>query len=344
MDLVGPFPTQSQSGYLYFLTIINQFSGYQCVKFLKHKSDTFPRFKEFKTESEKEKGRVLRMLVSDGGGEFLNDDFKTFCASEGIIHHVSPAYSPQNNGMAERANQTILVKAQCLLVQSKLPKTFWAEAVNTATHLSNLTPSATRKMNIPYKIWKGSKANLDVLQPFGCLTYLLIPKEQRTFKLFPTAEKGLFLGYENNFSSYRVYKLEDRKVVRVCNITFDEFNFPGLKDQEDADISDVFDTPPQTIVVFSNTIQNQESENAGIPTGSDSLSPSPTISKAPRDISSEISTNNILNVNQRGNQFLVYLTKNAECDTPSSYIQAINSKHSYFWKKSTTCTNTTYGS
>jgi hypothetical protein len=333
MDLVGPFQTQSRSGFLYFLTIVDQFSGYRSVKFLKHKSDTFSQFKQFKTESEKQTGRALRMLVSDGGGEFLNDDFKTFCASEGIIHHVSPAYSPQNNGMAERANQTILVKARCLLVQSKLPKTFWAEAVNTATHLSNLTPSATRKMTIPYEVWTGRKANLDVLRPFGCLTYSLIPKERRTFKLFPTAEKGLFLGYENDFSSYRIYKLDERKVVRVRNITFDEAKFPGLKDQEDADISDVFNTPPQSIAVPMNSIQNLESEDAEIPSASDSPAPSPSTAKAPKDISSEISTDNILNVDRRGNQVLVYLSENVECDTPTSYIQAINSEHSSFWKK-----------
>jgi hypothetical protein len=219
LDLVGPFPTQSQSGFIYFLTLIDQYSGYRTVKFLQNKSDTFARFKEFKVESEKQTGRVLHMLVSDGGGEFINNEFKMYCASEGIIQHVSPAYSPQNNGMAEHANQTILVKAQCLLVQSKLPKTFWAEAVNTATQLSNLTPSATRKMKIPYETWTGRKPNLDVLRPFGCLTYVLIPQELRTFKLFSTADKGLFLGYENDFSSYRVYKLNERKVVRVRNIS-----------------------------------------------------------------------------------------------------------------------------
>jgi hypothetical protein len=111
MDLVGPFPTQSRSGYLYFLTLIDQFSGYRSVKFVRSKSNAFGRFKDFKAESEKQTGRVLRMLVSDGGGEFINEDFRSFCASEGIVHHVSPAYAPQNNGMAEQANQTILVKA-----------------------------------------------------------------------------------------------------------------------------------------------------------------------------------------------------------------------------------------
>jgi hypothetical protein len=82
-----------------------------------------------------------------------------------------------------------------------------------------------------------------------------------------------------------------------------------------------------------SSIWNPEGKDAEIPSASDSTPPSPSTAKAPKDISSKISTNNILNVDQRGNQVHVYLTKNVECDTPSSYIQAINSEHSSFWKK-----------
>ncbi|KNZ58954.1 uncharacterized protein VP01_1827g4 [Puccinia sorghi] len=109
--------------------------------------------------------------------------------------------------------------------------------------LSNLTPLKTRKMKIPYQIWTGQSVNLDVLRPFGCLTYLLIPKEHRVFKLNPTAEKGIMLGYENEFSSYWILKLEDKKIIRVRNVKFEEFTFPGLKEGNSEDggrASDVF--------------------------------------------------------------------------------------------------------
>jgi hypothetical protein len=336
IDLVGPLSTQSRSGYSYFLTIIDQHSGFCTVKFLRNKSNTFARFKEFKAKAERQTGSLLCMLVSNGGGEFLNDNFKDLCASEGIIHHVLPAYSPPNNGMAEQANQTILVKARCLLAQLKLPKSFWEEAVNTATQLSNLTPSVTRKMSIPYEIWTGRKVNLDVLRPFGCLIYCLIPKKRRTFKLLPTGEKGLFLGYENDFSSYRVYKLNERKFVRVRNITFDESSFPGLKEHTDEDTTDVFDFPSQTAPTSpEDPATNQFLLSNNTPISAESPNPDVSIlaTKAPKDISSEISTDNILNVDQRGNQVLVYLTENVKCDTPISYIQAINSENSTFWKK-----------
>lgn len=127
VDLVGPFPVQSNSGCSYFLSITDQFSGQKVVKFLRNKHNAFKQFHEFKKEAEKQTSHHLRIIVSDSGGEFINSNFKNICASEGIKHHVSPPYTPQNNGLAKRSNQTILVKARCLHAQAKLPKSFWAE-------------------------------------------------------------------------------------------------------------------------------------------------------------------------------------------------------------------------
>ncbi|KNZ60301.1 uncharacterized protein VP01_1576g3 [Puccinia sorghi] len=89
-------------------------------------------------------------------------------------------------------------------------------------------------MKVPYQVWTGRSIDLNVLRPFGCLTYSLIPKERREFKLDPTAEKGIMLGYENDFSTYRVLKLKDKKIVSVRNVKCEEFNFPGLKEEPTA--------------------------------------------------------------------------------------------------------------
>ncbi|KAI7951517.1 hypothetical protein MJO28_007201 [Puccinia striiformis f. sp. tritici] len=346
MDLVGPFSTRSTSGFVYFLTIIDQFSGYRTVKFLKSKGEAFDKFKEFKALAENQTGQKLRTIISDGGGEFINNDFKDLCASEGIEHHVSPAYNPQNNGMAERANQTILVKARCLLFQSKLPRSFWAEAVNTANQLANFTPSATRKMKIPYEIWTGQSVNLDVLRPFGCGTFSLIPTEKRKFKLLPTAERGIMLGYENDFSSYRVYKPTDRKVYRIRNVKFDENIFPGLKEHIPSEEEDllVMDEPNDEEQIKLSQVESCKSSvtpEVHKDAAGDQSEVQPTKASTPapeklakHNISSDISTDNILSVNCRGNSILVYLTENVEDNTPKSYmIQAINSADSSFWKK-----------
>ncbi|PLW15082.1 hypothetical protein PCASD_21521 [Puccinia coronata f. sp. avenae] len=335
LDLVGPFPVQSPAGYMYFLTIVDQFSGFKSVKFLRSKGETFDKFVDFKNNAEKKTGKTLRMIISDGGGEFVNEKFSQMCSSKGIAQHITPAYTPQNNGMAERANQSILVKARCLLVQSKLPKSLWTEAVNTATHLCNLTPSRTRGMRIPYNVWTGKSVSLDVLRPFGCRTYSLIPKEKREFKLNPTAEPGIMLGYENDFSTYRIYKLNKKIVVRTSDVKFDESVFPGLGGNHNIQPSDdIFDVSNHQEPA-PNT--GQESSNStkptAVPVADETHDQSVPTRVAPKDISSSISTDNILSVDRRGNSIIVYLTENVEDDTPKSYIQAINSANSSFWKK-----------
>ncbi|POW21890.1 hypothetical protein PSHT_01837 [Puccinia striiformis] len=346
MDLVGPFSVRSSAGHLYFLTIVDQFSGLKTTKFLKSKDETFGKFLEFKAAAETLTGKKLHCLISDGGGEFVNEAFASLCKSEGLVHHISPAYTPQNNGMAERTNQTIIVKARCLLVQSRLPKSFWAEAVNTATQLSNLTPSATQNFTVPYTVWTGREANLEVLRPFGCSTYSLIPKEQRKFKLLPTGERGIMLGYENDFSSYRIYKPSSRKVFRIRNVRFDESTFPGLSGHAPEEDDELLDIPPENSKkenpLLHSDVPSLQQQSLNTNTGpeesgqlnSNRGEPSQP-PKAPRDISSIISTDNILSVDRRGNSILVYLaeTNVEEEDNPKSYIQAINSSNSSFWKK-----------
>ncbi|PLW34182.1 hypothetical protein PCASD_13301 [Puccinia coronata f. sp. avenae] len=196
--------------------------------------------------------------------------------------------------MEERANQAILTKARCLLVQSKLPKMFWADAINTATQLSNLTPSSTCRMKVPYETWTGRTANLDVLQPFGCLTYVLIPKEKREFKLNPTAEKGIMIGSDSS-----------------CQDIFDVATH--LRPPEDS-----VKAVPNPLTTLP--LPSRSSDHLNIP-------------KAPNDISSQISTDNILSVNRRGNSIIVYLTENVKSNTLKTYLQAINSPNSTFWKK-----------
>lgn len=239
--------------------------------------------------------------------------------------------------MAKQANQTILVKASCLLAQSKIPNSFWAEAVNNTTLLSNLTPSNTRNMKIPYEMWTGRTFNFELPCPFGCLSYFLIPKELHQFKLNPTAERGIMLGYENDLLLYRIFKLEDKKIMHVRNIKFEEFNFPGLKEgklepnQLNSNVFDVAKTPEINDESTVNLpLGESNNKSTKVQVKSQEVE---NISTARRDISSQISTDNILSVDLRGNSFIVYLVENIENNTPASYIQAINSASSLFWKK-----------
>ena len=99
--------------------------------------------------------KKLKVLRTDNGLEFCNSRFDNFCKERGIVRHMTCAYTPQQNGVAERMNRTILEKVRSMLSDSGLPRMFWAEATQTAVTLINKTPSSTIKFEIPDKKWTG---------------------------------------------------------------------------------------------------------------------------------------------------------------------------------------------
>ena len=106
----------------YFLTFIDDFSRKVWVYFLKHKSDTFTYFKEFKAEAKKQSGKFVKVLRSDGGGEYDSREFVDFCKQHGIKKQTTTRYTPQQNGVVERKNHTIMNMARSLLTARKLSK------------------------------------------------------------------------------------------------------------------------------------------------------------------------------------------------------------------------------
>ncbi|MBW0510481.1 hypothetical protein O181_050196 [Austropuccinia psidii MF-1] len=164
MYLCGTMHTQSLSGTKYFWILIDQFTGYTTTKFLKQKEVTFAAFKEYKAWSENFHKRKIMKIVSDGGGEFVNDCFKECARIEGFEHSISPPYTPEHNGIVERDNRLILEKARCLMLRTKLTDQFWAEATSTSTFLSNVTPKRD-KVSL-YEKWFNQKppvSNLKLL-------------------------------------------------------------------------------------------------------------------------------------------------------------------------------------
>jgi hypothetical protein len=193
---------------------------------MRHKNEVLENVKRFKVEAENQTKKSLKIIISDGGGEFNNQLFTDFCSEFGIVHHFSPPYTPQNNGMAERANKSIVEKARCMLTQAKLSAKSWAEAINTATEICNALPSRSRNFLIPYETWYNRKFNYQKLKPFGFLAYYLKEKKFRYSKLAPTAEKGVFLGYLNDFSTYKIINLKG-SIVSTRELSFKEDYFPG---------------------------------------------------------------------------------------------------------------------
>ncbi|MBW0564234.1 hypothetical protein O181_103949 [Austropuccinia psidii MF-1] len=227
LDLVGPIVPASVSGFHYILTIVDQSTSFKIVKFLKNKSDAFSQFSIVKIFMENQQDQKIKRSVSDRGGKFLNKHFKNLAEVCGITHILSPAETPQHNGYAERANRTILEKTRCLLGSANLPDYYWAEAVSTATLLSNLIPTPLRMTKSPYLLWTNQYPRVKRLRTFGCLAFIANPRNHRTWKMGPAGVEGIFLGYENKNTDYRILRISDAKVIITKHATFYKTNFPS---------------------------------------------------------------------------------------------------------------------
>ncbi|GKA34734.1 retrovirus-related pol polyprotein from transposon TNT 1-94 [Tanacetum coccineum] len=120
------------------------------------KHEAFGKFKEWKQLVENQTGRTVKKLRTYNGLEFCNPEFEQLCIESGIARHLTIAETPQLNGVAERMNRTLMDKVHCLVIQSRLPKTFWGEATYMATYLINRSPSRVIEKKTPMEMWSGN--------------------------------------------------------------------------------------------------------------------------------------------------------------------------------------------
>ena len=165
----------------------------------------FEKFKEWKVMVELQTGWKVKKLRTDNGWEFVKYDFEKFCQSEGIIRHKVVTNTPQQNGLAERMNKTILEKVSCMLVSANLPKKFWGEVVNTIVYLINKCLSAALNFKVPDEVWNGVPPDYSHVRVFGCVAYAHISQE----KLEPRAKKCMFMGYPSGVKGYKLWYNED---------------------------------------------------------------------------------------------------------------------------------------
>ena len=229
-DVWGPAPVCSNGGSKYFVTFIDDHSRKVWLYCIKKKSDVFSVFKKWKQEVENQVDVKIKKLRSDNGGEYDSVEFKLFLEENGIIMQRTVPGTPQQNGIAERMNQTLCERARSMRLNSGLPKEFWAEAVSTAAYLINRSPSAPLKMKVPQEVWTGKKATYDHLKVFGCASYILKSKEVRD-KLDSKSEKVYFIGYGQNELGYRFWNFKTNQIVRARNAVFDESKL--YKNRED---------------------------------------------------------------------------------------------------------------
>ncbi|CAL9028014.1 unnamed protein product, partial [Prunus brigantina] len=139
-DVFGPVKQPSISGMRYMVTFIDDFSRYVWVFFMKEKSDTFSKFKEFKEIVEGEVGKKIICLRTDNGGEYTSNEFCQYLRESRIRHQFTCANTPQQNGVAERKNRHLAEICRSMLHAKNVPGRFWAEAMRTAAHVINKLP------------------------------------------------------------------------------------------------------------------------------------------------------------------------------------------------------------
>ena len=181
---------------------------------------------------EKSSGRKIKTLRSDNGGEYTSTEFTSFLTKEGIKHELTIPHTPQQNGVAERLNRTLIEGVRTMLADSKLPHRFWAEALSTAVYLRNRSPTKALEGVTPYEAWSGTKPNVSSLRVFGCSAYAHVPKAERR-KLDSKTRKCVLLGYGANQKGYRLYDLGHMKVIHSRDVVFDEASMPGMEKEKE---------------------------------------------------------------------------------------------------------------
>jgi len=245
IDLFGLVTTESLYGSKYGLVIVDDYSRWTWVKFLRSKDCAYDVFSSFCTQIQSEKEMKILKVRSDHGGEFENEPLESFCEKHGIIHEFSSPRTPQQTGVVERKNRTLQEMARTMIHENNLAKHLWAEAVNTTCYIQNRIYIRSILEKTTYELFKGRRPNISYFYQFGCTCYILNTKLYLK-KFDAKAQRGIFLGYSERSKAYKVYNSETLCVEESMDVKFHDKepgNETAEQDESFADIHDSEDTP-----------------------------------------------------------------------------------------------------
>ncbi|GJW13059.1 putative ribonuclease H-like domain-containing protein, partial [Tanacetum coccineum] len=231
------------------------------VFFLATKDETSGILKTFITGIENQINHKVKIIRCDNGTEFKNNDMNQFCGMKGIKREFSVARTPQQNGVAERKNRTLIEAARTMLADSLLPTTFWAEAVSTACYVQNRVLVTKPHNKTPYELLHGRPPSISFMRPFGCPVTILNTLDPLG-KFDEKADEGFFVGYSINSKAFRVFNTRTRKVEENLHINFLE-NKPNVAGSEPDWLFDI-DLLTNSMNYKPVTAGNQTNKNVGI--------------------------------------------------------------------------------
>ncbi|GJY33124.1 putative ribonuclease H-like domain-containing protein [Tanacetum coccineum] len=228
MDLFGPVSVESINKKRYYLVVTDDFSRFSWVFFLATKDETSEILCKFIIGLENQLNHNVKIIRCDNGTEFKNHAMNEFCAKKGIKREFSVARTPQQNGVAERKNRTLIEAARTMLADSLLPIPFWAEAVNTACYVLNRVLVTKPQNKTPYELLIGNSPSISFMRPFGCPLTILNTLDSLG-KFDGKSDEGYLLGYSTTSKAFRVYNKRTKRVEENLHIDFleDQPNVAG---------------------------------------------------------------------------------------------------------------------
>ena len=271
-DLCGPISPTTMAGNKYFLLLVDDFSRVMWIYMLGSKDEALGAFQKFRAQVEREKDKKIKVLRTDRGGEFMSNQFKSYCEENGIIRHFTAPYSPQQNGVVERRNRTVVAMARSLLKEKKIPGVMWGESARHAVYILNRLPTRALSGKTPYETWTGNKPDLSHLRIFGSLAHMKIPSVN-VRKLDDRSKRVVYLGREPGTKACRLYDPEAKKIWVSRDVVIEEGKTWDWENESEETIA----TAPQGSFVVqeipaSEIVGSQNSGGQSIPEGNSDFS------------------------------------------------------------------------
>ncbi|GJS42623.1 retrovirus-related pol polyprotein from transposon TNT 1-94 [Tanacetum coccineum] len=263
MDLCGPMRVASINEKRYILVIVDDYSRFTWVRFLRTKDEPPEAIIKCIKNIQVRLNNTVRNVRTDNGTEFVNQILYEFYENVGISHQTSVARTPQQNDVVERQNRTLVEAARTMLIFSKAPLFLWAEAINTACYTQNRSLICLQYNKTPYLLMQDKKPDLSFFYVFGALCYPTNDKDNLG-KLDAKADIGIFVSYAPAKKAFRIYNKRTQKIIETIHVTFDELT--TMASEQFSSIPELHSMTPTTSSsgLVPNTISQQPFQDAAV--------------------------------------------------------------------------------
>nr|GFA61079.1 hypothetical protein [Tanacetum cinerariifolium] len=258
MDLCGPMRVESINRKRYVLVVVNDYSRHTWVFFLHSKDEASNVIISFIKKTQVNLQLQVQRVRTDNGMKFKNKTLAKFFDEVGITQEFSTAKTPQQSGVVERRNRTLVEAARTMLTFVNLPSVLWAKAIATACFTQNSSIIHKRFDKTPYELMNKRKPNIKFFYVFGCRCYLLNDYED-VGKLKAKRDIRVFVGYSKQSAAFRIYNKRTRKIHGSENVNFDEISEMASKQFSlEPDLSNLNESRKYSIKSVSQVLETSK--------------------------------------------------------------------------------------